>query len=309
VSPKVSLPADADPGNASTFAQGYKVLADFVAWLMNPKAKSTEYDEPISVWRNARGHDGFIVDHMGFPMGRSVELAENWAYQEVDITTSGADNIGASNEWTTYCSESDVKVAVVDPDIYSYTRAVNLDPMISDNAFAVIYSRALSVFHQGVTWVAEFDIIPRGGEDVAVLAGVGAANVYDPADIVSGAANVQGAWLVAPAGAGVNYEFLVRTSGGAGGITLVDTGIPKDAYPHHVRIAWMGASMSDSSSSRIQMCLDDGVYTHGFTSGLPTSSTKACLYFAARRTGDDDSSGISIPAPVKFRASQWAFTR
>jgi hypothetical protein len=74
----VNLPVDADPPNGSTFEQAFKVLADFIRWLMIPTAKIGDYVGHIMGWRAANGQKRFVVDHLGFPAGQIFQKHTCW---------------------------------------------------------------------------------------------------------------------------------------------------------------------------------------------------------------------------------------
>lgn len=73
-----ALPADGDPPNASTYAQAYKVVADFIDFLLKIQAKASAWAQWIWSTRTSAGHKRFTVDHFGFPMGRLVAVTEDW---------------------------------------------------------------------------------------------------------------------------------------------------------------------------------------------------------------------------------------
>lgn len=113
---KVNLPADADPPNASTYIQAYKVLADFIDFfLKGPKAKiattAAEWARSIFKFRAANGHTRSRIDHLGFRMGRVVRWEEDWS-RGLDITgsiISGA--LGTAHDFTGVPMAYDVTVA------------------------------------------------------------------------------------------------------------------------------------------------------------------------------------------------------
>lgn len=75
----VAIPADGDPPNASTFAQPFKVLADFIMWLVSPFAKTSDFAAWIMGWRSATGHKRFLIDHLGFPNGQFIAQDTAWS--------------------------------------------------------------------------------------------------------------------------------------------------------------------------------------------------------------------------------------
>jgi hypothetical protein len=76
--PIVNLPIDTDPPNAATWAQAYKVLADFCAWLLAPFANLGAWAQAIVRFRNAVNQTRFAIDHAGFPSGKMVQWGESW---------------------------------------------------------------------------------------------------------------------------------------------------------------------------------------------------------------------------------------
>lgn len=76
--PIVVLPADADPPNAAAFAQAYKVLADYVAWLFKPRAKQNDLGGYVVAFRNALLNRRAGFDHQGFPGGLWAGFDEDW---------------------------------------------------------------------------------------------------------------------------------------------------------------------------------------------------------------------------------------
>lgn len=85
----VALPADGDPPNASTFEQGYKVCADFIAWLIAPFATAGSFALWLIGFRTATGHKRTVVDHLGFLAGQVIKNETYWQI-------SGGSQIGAA---------------------------------------------------------------------------------------------------------------------------------------------------------------------------------------------------------------------
>src|SRR6187551_1467142 len=81
--PTQTLPADGDPLTAASVAQAFKVSADFIAWLMSPRAQAaagtgaSNWAEAIRLYKNARQQTRFAVDHLGFPGGKFVQWQED----------------------------------------------------------------------------------------------------------------------------------------------------------------------------------------------------------------------------------------
>lgn len=79
VVPTVVLPLAGDGDTAASVTQAFKVLADFVAWLMNMRAKVSDWVTAIFVVRNARLLRRGGYDHLGFPGGQLLQWCEDWA--------------------------------------------------------------------------------------------------------------------------------------------------------------------------------------------------------------------------------------
>ena len=77
--PIVALPADSDPPNAATFAQAYKILANFIAWLTTPFAIINAWTQNIVIWYNALLQPISGIDHFGMRRGRLYPWTENWS--------------------------------------------------------------------------------------------------------------------------------------------------------------------------------------------------------------------------------------
>ena len=76
--PLLSLPAASEGATAASIAQPFKVLADFIAWLKAPRAKSGSWAQPIVQYLNARLQNRFYIDHMGYPTGPYTGWDEDW---------------------------------------------------------------------------------------------------------------------------------------------------------------------------------------------------------------------------------------
>jgi hypothetical protein len=87
--PIVNLPTDTDPPNGATFAQAFKVLADFIAWLLSPFANLGVWVQAIVRFRNALKQTRFAIDHAGFPGGKLLQWNEPW-----DLTAAFKSAVG-----------------------------------------------------------------------------------------------------------------------------------------------------------------------------------------------------------------------
>lgn len=87
--PTVALPADGDFPNASLYAQGYKVLADWIAYCLAPVVKvaasAADWARSLIRWRAANGHTRSHIDHLGLVSGRIQNWREHWD----DVVSAG----------------------------------------------------------------------------------------------------------------------------------------------------------------------------------------------------------------------------
>lgn len=83
-----NLPADADPPNASTFLQAYKVCADFIDWLMKPQGSTSLTQRFLQRWKTAVGHTRWSLDRLGMPGAQVIHWQEWWPVQESISLTS-----------------------------------------------------------------------------------------------------------------------------------------------------------------------------------------------------------------------------
>jgi hypothetical protein len=311
VAPTVALPADGDPTNASTFAQAFKVLADFVAYFHTPTALASDWDGVIQQWKSARGHERFQVDHMGFPMGRVAEFDENWMIQDQTINTAAA-SVDLSDAWQVFTSDNGVIVDIDTPHAGAPMRHAQLDPSPVGAGVAVLRSRQLTQFGTDICFAIEFTAgldTATAADETNYLLGVCNANAnHTPAQIITGSEDVQGIWLYIPQTSD-NIQLLIRGTGGAGGITLVDTGVAKDDSWHHWRLQWNGSSHDDASTTRVLLFRDGVLVGTSTAATMPGFLINAGIYFGAARVGASNiGSGINIYAPVKFRATMWSVT-
>jgi hypothetical protein len=101
VVPIVQIPNDGEARNAASITQALKVLADFQAWQMSPRAQAgaggidVKYEEAVQIWRSAKLHKRFGIDHLGYPMGQIQRWEQDW---EVGLSQSGTGSSATTDD-------------------------------------------------------------------------------------------------------------------------------------------------------------------------------------------------------------------
>ena len=306
VAPILALPADGDPPNASTFAQAYKVLADFIHWLMKPQARSGEWGENFFEFRSAKNHKMFALDHHGMPAGNAftqvVDFPANFSmkvstliggeapyffgigsprHQETEPINS---NGGTLPGWfylilNTVVGDSTYRVksaapydvtADVGPRILPYGNAVRLVAgPVSGNRAAI--SRISSfAFHENVIGSLEWSLEAISGAD-------GSAMICGLVDRFAGSTAegllsvAQGIYFRYDALLSPNWLAVAHGPGGPSDITFEDTGIAAAlGSGHRFRVVTVGSAADDTSAQRALFFIDD-VLVFNITTTLPAA--------------------------------------
>ncbi len=97
--PILNLPDDSDPPNGATFAQAYKVVADFIAWLLAPFAKIAAWTQAVVVWANALKQPITGIDHFGMLRESTYGWTENWDNSGQYSYGAGPGNRAIGTRW------------------------------------------------------------------------------------------------------------------------------------------------------------------------------------------------------------------
>lgn len=301
VVPTVNIPDDGEAENAASIAQMVKVLADFAAWQMSPRAKASAWGEPIQIWRSAALKKMFGIDHLGFPAGRLNHWRE--CFNDIlDYNPGGAGTHTSSptaGGWIATVIRAGAVtgtgfVAFIDPSIdWPASRRVQI--MTADDAGSVSFlqRKPCARFAPGVSIAMEWDaacdsnaarevsmgfnepLIPSGGGAIAQFRG---------------------------SGSGVNY-FAETYS--AGTPTVTDTGVLMDDFGHRFRIEYHPAGQDDAGAERVLFFVD-GVLKANHTTHLPSAAADpiARPFFCQLQTGSV--APILWVTPITFSANLWA---
>jgi hypothetical protein len=281
--PKLNLPADGDPLNVATIYQAFKILADYVAWLFDPKAIASSWAQRIARWRNARGQERFLIDHLGLPSGRFVKWTEDWSGDDAQAVGGSSTFAKTRRPWyATVVNTGGTagKVEVLGPDasfnpltkalhlVVSGNTATDLAQAVdaAENMWKTTNSKAvdLDVYMNGVGLTTHFVYFGETeGGAIPVLSGAG----FKGAVFVSDA----GAWKCV-CGDGTNVTVVDPTVGVAtGAITSL-------------RIEWWGSGVADDSTNACRFYID-GVLKASITTNLPTNGTAQKIVGAKKVSG------------------------
>jgi hypothetical protein len=304
--PTLNLPADGDPPNASTFAQPFRVLADFIHWLKRPQAKSQAWTQAIQRWRSSLGHTRFAVDHMGFPSGQIASWDEHW-FGQGSVTYTGTQAQVYPNGldgWTHAARQTAGGVSSFNlrtPDVTTMLRHARLTVGEFAGDFAALWRAAVTDWNPSMTASLEWLLVSDSTAALTYFAGLAApinVLVLDPPLLADFA-------LFRRVGGG-NWFAVTR---GGGAETATDTLV--SATSARMRIEWHGQYAADNGVTAVRFYLDGNlVATH--TTNLPRhSSVQASSfqhpYFAAANPGGGAQTDVlNIAAPVRFRAGLYA---
>jgi hypothetical protein len=266
VAPIVVLPDDGDADNAASVAQAFKVLADFIAWLMAPLAVVAAWAQTIFWWSDARGNKRFVIDHFGFPAGALDARTEMWQPAAGFAVSGAGPTTNGSWTWTSNASGSGSVVNA--PGIVVGANFSSLSPCLQINVDGTGSGKtgswgeaATSIFVDESIVELEFDA------EAYTVSGI----QWDMGFAANGAPGSisKGVYFSRPVGAGVNWQCITVDGGSP---TTVDSGILATGGTHHqFRIIVVGASISDDSTARALFYID-GALVANITSTLPVNN-------------------------------------
>ena len=253
VAPILNMPVDGNPVNAATFAQPFKVLADFVAWAMKPRATLLSWAEEIAAWRNGRLQRRAGFDHLGFPGGLYRAWEEDWS--DVAFSPQTTVSTGAwARRWNFQVGVTGGTLAggglTIQPPQFSgltpidpRSVLVQMNPFPNPAATAWVLvetAQPVVVITDDASLVMEWQGMPGGtcsavGFSASSQIGLSAENTG-----LIGAAIMHRA-------ADTNWQLYTN----AGSSVFTDTGISLGSGTIRFRLEYHGANVSDSSASQV----------------------------------------------------------
>lgn len=248
VLPIFQQPIDGDNDNAATWGQWARASADYIAWLMAPKAVSGNWAAPTWYPQNARGQQRFFVDHTGYPGGRFLQWQEQWSGAEVQAGTGTLVPVHTTMDWSfIVVSTAAGSITVADPATGSSRFARNLAIALGTGGgdLCQVLGTNKSAVNTGTAIAMEWDTTTGITFDqmhlTAGMTNVGVGGYSGPTAGFIGA-------MFYKTNATPNWMFV--TGDGTALSTAIDTGITVGAstiYP--MRIEWLGSGVSDDGVS------------------------------------------------------------
>ncbi len=97
--PLLTHPADGEAANVASILQEQTTLANHVAFLHKPRAKASDFEGPVKIFRSAAGHKRSIVDHLGLPAGLIGTFEFPWIGAGPSAAGSGGPTATPGSLW------------------------------------------------------------------------------------------------------------------------------------------------------------------------------------------------------------------
>lgn len=287
--PTAVLPADGDPPNAAAFAQAYKVLADFCAWLMSPRAKLSDWAHEIMSWKTTLLHRRAYVSHQGFLEGNVQTWSELW--DKTSAATFGTDQpwqiptlvpavvpsiIGLA-EPTLIPSSPLFRACALTPDTASATLAY-----VKRNFGHCVPDADLSF---NVTFVVT--LLAVGSNRTTFFAGL--VNKTGIPDAFSFGATF------------IKDESVTNWFAQVDGVTRVDTGVAPVAHTYQrLRIEYVGAFVSDDGAARTLFYIDDVLVANISHAITPTNGDELVAMIGGRTSTTGGAPVTGYYGPIHY---------
>lgn len=293
---QVSLPADGDMPNGATFEQAYKVLADFIDWLIKPAAAASVFEKAIMAFRAAIGHRRFAVDHVGFPNGQVLVNDVNW----VASAAGAAEKFGAAAAYAAYRAMPEwaykaVNVtgtarAIMAPSLFG--AALGVLPGEALNDYCTVYRSPMGTLRADNHVTLDFTSrVPV--QDITTYIGV----CDEPGSHLGASADFIGFRITGA----LTWECITR----AGGVTTATnsgvTAAVGASRPDRLRVEWSGETVADDSTRAVRFYVN-GVLRQTHTANLPLGML-AGIGISQLRASAAAGGDTLVVGPMRFRMS------
>jgi hypothetical protein len=268
VVPTVVVPADGEPLNVASISQALKALADFEAWLMTPRAQAggggidVKYQEAVQIWRSARLHRRFGVDHLGFPGGWIQRWEQNWEAVALGQLGAGTSSVTQSG-WSSSVTKAGAgagNVSVIGPaTVWPASGHLRLEAANTAGDRTRVSRVPPCLFHADVALVMEWAVRIPALQNYAYGMGFNTETAF------------------ASGGHGPIAQFYNLAGSGTwrchtdDGTTLndADSGVSISTTKTRFRIEYHGANVDDAATERVLFFID-GVLVANMTANMPS---------------------------------------
>jgi hypothetical protein len=304
--PTVVLPADGDAANAASVAQAFRVLADYVAFLVQPRAPANT-QTPIVQYKNGQLQSRFVIDHMGFPVGKFIAWQEDWSdVGFVNLTATAA--VNWAGRWRASISGAGggtigVSIPSVSPaymDGYSRFLLLSVHPTSGTNEAGVETTEiAKNLSGQSISFATDFQARETAGfANSEIFFGVGGVSFHGAA----GGYNGPGFGFHKIVG-NANWFAWTRTLGGT--VVQDDTGVVAASLTRRrFRCEYAGPAAGDGGVERALFYIDGALVANLTpTLGSDTLTLRAFCRLARLSTGAGQFEVMF--GTTDFRANTW----
>jgi hypothetical protein len=295
--PVVSLPADGDPLNAASIAQGFKVSMDWLAWLTKPRAIASQWAQAIRIFRSAAGHKRFGVDHLGLPMGRVQTWRENWYW---DTILNGGNPVqrSATSEggWQYAALKTAAGTSAVGTTVPLTTgpggRTLSIQVSNTAGDYSTASRAETARYQADLSMAMEWDLTLAGLPNYAIGMGFNLESTFS----AGGHGPIIQFYNVGGSG-----NWRCHTDDGTA-LNDQDSGVAITASRTRFRVEYHGATVDDAGTERALFFID-GALVQNMTANMPSAAAApfATPFFGMLNTGG--SAGHMNVSPASFGAS------
>jgi len=296
--PIVVIPADGEAENAASITQLAKVPADWIAWLMKPRARASQWAEPIHLYRDGGLRKRFGIDHLGFPMGKLQVWQENWGTQIFVIGAGSLQLSAFSDQGWQFGSKKAAgsgAVQVQFPDAtWPHSRYVEIDAGNSAGDYSFAQRVAPCMFHADVVLAMEWDMKLPATPNYDIAMGFGGQS-----DFATGAHGAH-AWFYNAGGSG---NWRCQTDDGTA-LNDQDSGVAIGTSKTRFRIEYHGVNVDEAGAERVLFFIN-GTLVKNLTANMPSAASPATAapLFAMASAGG--SSGVMTVGVPRFCCNLW----
>lgn len=288
------IPADGEAANVASITQSFKVLLDYVAWLMKPLAKAAQWALPTWQVQTPNGFNRWTLDHAGFQSWGIQSIRETWNTSElVGGSTSNGDFTKLTVPWHwsvvgTQSIQITSPITATGQSPHFKSLWLSVDSFNGASA-SVGIPQMMATYDTGNTISMEW---------AACMDAIGANNITWITGLRDGAppSTTRGAYF-RKLSTDTNWQCVCNDGAAE---TVVDSGYTPTANAFdRFKIVWSGSAVDDSAASRVLFYIN-GSLKANITANLPTF--QATAHFIGTQTAASVVRRLSI-GPVWLTAN------